>query len=118
MKKLLQTFSLGQCFDTTSDVENGNTYVEQRSNSRTDSAINSTTDNNLPDSNRMSPTPMKKRTFSKIFSVFTNRSNSLSTSSNVSNNDLTANTSTGSESNRVFTSMNKEPMKRTTSVVS
>jgi hypothetical protein len=124
MKKLVQNLLIGQSFDTISDVENNNnnSSVEHHSTSRTDSVISSTNDNILPDSGRMSPTPVKKRTLSRIFSVFTSRSGSLSLPSNASNNDLSPMTPPSSEGNttpnRTITLSNKESMKRAASVVS
>ena len=73
MKKLVENLSMGQLFDTTTDINNGHAYVEHRSISRTDSVMNSAVENNHPDSGRISPTPPKKRTLSKILSVFTGR---------------------------------------------
>ena len=84
-KKLLQTVVLNTNMENSLEQENHHSthppLLEQRSFSRADSMTTpSTSDTAISDSGRVSPAaPVKKRTLSKIFSVFSSRSGSLST---------------------------------------
>jgi len=110
-----------QILDTISDIDNNKVHPEQRSNSRSDTP-QSPIDSGIPNTGRVSPVQMKKRTLSKIFSVFTSRSGSVSIPPVVPNNDTPPITPTSPEGNMVQTrakrSSGKEPIKRAASVVS
>ena len=80
--KLLQNVTFSSNLENSSEVESSHSSSEQRSFSRTDSITTPSTssDTTISDSGRISPAPPKKRTLSKIFSVFSTRVGSLSNS--------------------------------------
>jgi hypothetical protein len=124
LRKLSLNLLVGQTLDTTPDAEN---IKDQRSDSRIENIVGSTSDIIIPNAGRTSPAAStKKRTFSKIFGVFTNRSGTINTPSPLSIppnlHDISPVTPPSPEStltrSRTLPSPVKEPIKRAASVVS
>lgn len=113
MRKLSLNVCTGFSFENTSEMNNTNT------NSINDENTNRTTTNEtiVPNPGRVSPIGTKKRTLSKIFSVFSNRSNSMSISSNTEPQSAPP-VQSEPPTQRTASMSGKEPVRRVPSVVS